>query len=371
MVLKDFSFGLATRHDDPAIRRLLAENPVPGDVTVTYEREPDYFAACGTFGPFCQVGVARHTPTGRIVGLACRSARPMYVNGRIEEVGYLSQLRVYHRFRGRWLLAFGMKFAQELHQDGRVSGYITTIIENNAVARGVLVDHPRDHHPTYREIGRLDTLAIILRRPRKLDSSPYHVERGSWNDLAYIVGFLRTHGGRKQFFPAYSVEDFGQGETTIGFSVDDFFVARRNGKIVGVSGLWDQSSFKQTVVRDYSRKLKLARPVYNLAARLAGGNPLPAPGQAINYVYASFICTDQNDPEVFRVLLQHLYNEASRRGYAYLSVGLDRDDPLLQVAKLYPHIAYPARLYTVCFDAAGEFHERLDGRIPYVEIATL
>ena len=369
--IREFSFGLATRDDDAAIRRLLAENPVPGEVTVTYEREPDYFLACGTMGRFWQVGVARHIPTGRIAGLACRSTRPMFVNGRVEEVGYLSQLRVDNQFRGRWLLAFGMRFAQELHQDGRVSGYVTTIIENNDLARGVLVDRPRDHHPTYREIGRLETIAIPLRRRRRLQPGPYEVTRGSRYDLAEIVGFLRDQGRYKQFFLAYDAADFEDGLSLPGFNLGDFFIARRDGRVVGLVGLWDQSAFKQTVVREYSRKLKFGRPVYNAASLIAGGRPLPGRGKAIHHIYASFICIEDNSPEVFSVLLQHLYNESATRRYAYLSVGLDSRDPLLPVVKSYPHISYPARLYTVCFDETGEFHAKLDTRIPYVEIASL
>ena len=369
--MKDFCIGLATREDDPAIRRLLAENPVPGGVTVTYEREPDYFLGCNAMGSFWQVGVARHNPSGRIAGLACRSTRPMYVNGKIEEVGYLSQLRVDREFRGRWLVAFGMKFARELHSDGRVSGYITTIIADNDVARGILVERPRDHHPTYREIGRLDTIAIILRRPRPKERSPYEIERGSPGRLGEIVDFLNAEGSRKQFFPSYEAADFQEGAATPGFDPNDFFLARRKGKLVGVAALWDQSAYKQTVVRRYSRGLRFGRPVHDAISRISGGRSLPAIGEAVHHVNASFICTEGNSPEVFGATLRRLYNEAAARGYAYLSVGLDSRDPLLPVAKSYPHISYPSNLFTVCFDEAGEFHAKLDGRLPHIEIAAL
>src|SRR3712207_9243112 len=90
----EFSIELATPGDDSAIRRLLATNPVPGRVTVTYEREPDYFLGCGTSGRCHQVLIARHLPAGEIVGIGSRAIRPLFVNGEVEEVGYLSQLRV-------------------------------------------------------------------------------------------------------------------------------------------------------------------------------------------------------------------------------------------------------------------------------------
>lgn len=369
--MSETRFELATAADDPGIRRLLVNNPVPGRITVTYEREPDYFLGCGTMGHFSQVLIARHVPTGEIIGLACRATRPLFINGTAEEVGYVGQLRVDRRFRGRWLLALGMKFARELHSDGRVAGYITTIIEGNEVAKGVLVDYPRRYHPAYREVSQIHTLVLMLRRPKRSASSRYEAGCGSSEDLREIVSFLATHGRGKQFFPAYTLEDFEDGVTTPGFAPEDFVVARRDGEIVGVLGLWDQSSYKQTVVRAYSGGLRIARPWFNVAARLSRRQPLPRPGQPIHYVHVSFICVENNSPEIFRELLEQAYGEAFSRGYHYLALGLDSCDPLLREAKAYRHITYCSRLYTVCWDDEGEFHERLDGRIPYVELAAL
>ena len=36
-----------------------------------------------------------------------------------------------------------------------------------------------------------------------------------------------------------------------------------------------------------------------------------------------------------------------------------------------PHMKYESCLFTVCLPGEEEFHERLDGRVPYVELATL
>jgi hypothetical protein len=367
----EFIFELATPADDPAIRQLLANNPVPGRVTVTYEREPDYFLGCGTMGRFCQVLVARHQPSGEVAGVATRATRPLFVNGQVEEVGYIGQLRVDERFRGRWIVSGGFRFLHQLHADGRVAGYITTIIEGNAQAQGILVKRARRHFPVYREVERLCTLAIIVRRPKRTFSSHYEVCRGSKTELQTIIAFIRQHGAAKQFFPAYSQDDFGDSPTTLGFQFHDFILAHRNGELVGVIGLWDQSSYKQSVVQTYNDSLRRFRPFYNFGARLAGVQPLPPPGQPIHFAYASFICVAENDPDIFRVLLRHLYNLAAERGYAYLMVGLSSRDPLLPVARRYGHISYYSRLYTVCWKNEEYFHEKLDDHIPYVEIAAL
>src|SRR5688572_6716360 len=96
-----FEIGLATRADDADIRRLLAESPMPGSVALTYEREPDYFLGCPLLGRPCQVIVVRERASGALAAVACRAIRTVFVNGRPERIGYLGQLRVGARFRGR------------------------------------------------------------------------------------------------------------------------------------------------------------------------------------------------------------------------------------------------------------------------------
>src|SRR5574341_300577 len=124
-----FQIELADIYDDAAIRQLLATNAVPGRVTVTYEREPNYFAGCATMGRSCQTLVAR--AGDRIVGVACRAARPMFVNGREVRLGYLGQLRVDEHFRGRWLVSRGFRFLKQLHEDDPVPAYLLSLIEEN------------------------------------------------------------------------------------------------------------------------------------------------------------------------------------------------------------------------------------------------
>ncbi|MGZ5441193.1 MAG: GNAT family N-acetyltransferase, partial [Thermoanaerobaculia bacterium] len=153
------SLSLATRDDDAGIRRLLSSTPMPGRIRVRFEREPDYFAGCA---PNTEVLVARDGT--RIVGVACRVIRKLYVNGVAEDVGYLGQLRVDPAYRGQLLTARGYRVMRELHADGRARGYYTTIVDGNAQAEGVLVRRARGAMPRYRYLEKLYTLAVGVPR---------------------------------------------------------------------------------------------------------------------------------------------------------------------------------------------------------------
>jgi hypothetical protein len=198
----------------------------------------------------------------------------------------------------------------------------------------------------------------------------YHVTLASLADLPAIVAFLQQYGSAKQFFPAYTEADFDS-PTTLGFCPEDFIVAYQNGEVAGVVGLWNQAGYKQTRVHAYEGSLRWLRSLYNFGLRLSGAQPLPPPGQPLHFAYASFICLAQNNPDLFEILLKHVYDVAVARGYAYLMVGLSTRDPLLAVAQRYSHIPYYSRVYTVCWPGDEAFHHKLDGRLSYLEIATL
>jgi hypothetical protein len=75
-----FRFMLATSKDDSALRAFLRENPVPGNIEVSFEREPDFFAGSAIRGELHQTILVRDTETGRIAGMGSRSISKAFVN---------------------------------------------------------------------------------------------------------------------------------------------------------------------------------------------------------------------------------------------------------------------------------------------------
>ena len=67
--------NLAAPGDDAAIRLLMRRQPMPGRITVTFEREPNFFPGCAVTGEDCQVLVARSDPQSLNVGRICPGVR--------------------------------------------------------------------------------------------------------------------------------------------------------------------------------------------------------------------------------------------------------------------------------------------------------
>ena len=92
--------SVASAADDAGVRRLLRSQVMPGRVRLSFCREPDFSIGCAVTGDDYRVLVARAQPDDEVVGVACRSVRRVFLNGREQRLGYLGQLRVDDRYRG-------------------------------------------------------------------------------------------------------------------------------------------------------------------------------------------------------------------------------------------------------------------------------
>src|SRR5690606_32497881 len=89
------------------------------------------------------------------------------------------------------------------------------------------------------------------------------------------------------FLPTYDFNGLLEGHHPFwkGMSLSDFFlIYNKDDQLVGLYGLWNQKSFKQTRVIDYSRPLKLMKPFYNVYANVRGVLSLPKVKGTFDYL---------------------------------------------------------------------------------------
>jgi hypothetical protein len=362
-----FDLHWATPADEPDIRELAGSVAMPGAVAVRFAREPDYVLGASIMGDPCEVLVARHRPDGRLAGIACRAEHAAFVNGVETRLGYIGQIRVAPGFRGLWLVHQGARLFREASPVGLLS--FGVIAGENPRARELLVGARPPAGVRAARVRGLTTCAIAVRHSRVRRAPGVEVSPAYAAALPDVVAFLSEHGARRQFFPAYTLEDFTGGATLRGLAPEDVMVARRGGAVVGVMAAWDQSAYKQDVVDSYGPALRRLRPAYDLAARLLGASPLTPPGEAIPLAFAACVCVAGDDLTIMRALVSACVRRAHEGGKAFLMLGLADDDPLLAVAKRWPHVTYRSDLYALSW--SDDPAAALDRRTPYIEIATL
>ena len=346
-------FEPARESDDGELRALLHKTPMGGSISLAFLREPGYFSATRIQGAFTQVFIAKAGE--KIVGAATRAVRPTFLNGKMIDGGYLSDLRILPEFRKGMILARGYRYLRDLHSDGRTSIYTTVIVEDNETALRT-VGANRADMPTYTDQGRIVTPMISLKK--RLPDIPAKIRSTTCEDLPAIVAKLNEP--KMQFQPAYAEKDLIDGRFQ-NLRASDFRLLFREGKLAGVMAVWDQTPFRQTVVKNYSGVVGTLRPLVNLFRKPV----LPATDEPLRFFYIAFSATDTI--EDYRALLRSIYNQSIDGPHTHMIAGLHERDPRLPVLRNYPQTHFAGRLFSVTFDGPVE----IDDRIPYIEAALL
>jgi hypothetical protein len=366
---------LATREDEADLRNLMRNNPMPGSISLSYEREPDYFIGAGLDGLLSQTIIARDE--GGLLGMGTRAVRLMYVNGEVQETGTMSHLRVDgKRIHGvgmvRQLVRSFGKFHQ-LHGDGRAPFYLMSVIADNFPALRLMTSG-LPGMPSAHLYARMFTYAVSPRRLRPaIKMAPgFGIERGTKEFITEILACLQRSGRRMQFAPAWSETSLFSPDQAPNLNPRDFLLAVNGSRVSGCLALWDQTPFKQTVVRSYSGSTARWRGLINLLSKVVDFPRLPEINCPLKYCYASHLAVDQDDPQIFAALLRAAYNETARRGFNYFMIGLSEASPLRPVlTRNYLHMPYPSQIYGMTWEDGAAAWARVDGRAPGLEIALL
>jgi hypothetical protein len=377
-------FEVATPAHDEALRRLLRENPMRGAVSLSFEREPSYFAAAAVEGADHRTIVA--TEDGRVVCAGSVSSRMRYVNGEPMRVGYLGGLRLDAAARGRTsILLRGYALFRQLHeQQGGPAIYLTSIAADNVSARRVL-EKGLSGMPTYHPLGEMVTLVIRRRENTDFHKPPARMRRHFGNEgLELVYGSRATVGAlaellardqrRHQFAPVWSTTDLSGSNSLPGLNDSDFrFVRDESGKPVACAALWDQRAFKQAVIRGYAPWVRRSRLLLNVAARFVGGPRLPAIGRALSQAFVSHVAAEDDKPRHVEWLIKLLHGPACTREIDHLVLALDARDPRLpHLRQVFRPREYVTRLYAVHWNDGAAVARRIDpNRLLAPEVATL
>jgi hypothetical protein len=189
--------------------------------------------------------------------------------------------------------------------------------------------------------------------------------------LPAIAVRLERSYRRFQFAPVWRARSLEQ-LVRANLRPEDFLIVRRGPGIGACLAVWDQSGFKQTVVRGYARPLAMLRPAVNLAAAILRMPRLPAVGVALRQVYLSHLAVTDDDPALFRALIAAGLAEAHRRGFELALVGLAARHPLAPaLAQAWRHREYRSLLHLVHWDDGRAAAAAVEPRLTHVEIAML
>jgi hypothetical protein len=198
------------------------------------------------------------------------------------------------------------------------------------------------------------------------------VRRGTADDVAEVAGFLNREGARRQFFPAYEEGDLASPTGLLrGLPIEDVFLAFEGGALRGTAAAWDQRGFRQSRITGYGGALGRARPLYNAYARVAGLPQLPSPGSTLDQFFVALVAVDGDSASVLSTLLAEIFDAVKPGRLALLTIGFHERDPLLEAMRSVRRFEYRTRVYVAHWEGARDDFERLDDRVPYLELGAL
>jgi ribosomal protein S18 acetylase RimI-like enzyme len=354
--------------DNAALVRLAQSCPMRGDVTMCVERAPDFFALARLEGERWRVGVAECG--AEVIGCVAASERPAYVNGVATSTAYVGDLKVHPAHRGRFGADALEEFAREAvrcYGGGDMLALLTVLGGNRAMERRAV--GPRGL-PALTRFATLDVHAVPLLWPRPHARAGVRVRAARAEDLDEMGALWSRVAPARQLAPVLDAARLRAWIASApGIAVDDYLVAQRaDGRIVGFLALWDQHLVKQLRVLSYSARLAAVRAALNAVAPIARTPKLPAAGAVLPSLAVVHCCVPGDAPGVLRALLLHAYAARRGAGYLFLTLALDRRDPLrVALRGLLPQ---PTTVGAYATTPAGRYTgASLDGRPLHFESA--
>ena len=290
------------------------------------------------------------------------------MNGEARLLPYLGALRIgKNRRRSIGILKAGFEALRQLrHQPAALPYAVTAIAADNRNALRLLGAN-LPGMPTYRPIEPISTFALATAQ-----RIPHNVEQAGPGDLAAIAVCLERAHRNLQFAPVWRAADLAT--RCPGLRAEDFLVLRRGPGVAACVAMWDQTAFKQTVVRGYSARIARLKPLANLVAPLLRMPQLPDPCQPLRQIYLSHLAVEGNDPALFTTLIDAALTAARRRAFPLALIGMAARHPLAAIVRRryrFRHYEYRSLLHLVHWDDGRAAVDALDARIPHVEIAVL
>ncbi len=312
--------------DDQQLVKLIAESMPSNGVLLSFERFPSYFTATHTQyeQPHVMVIVADEQPE-KILAMFNLGTRNCYINGLVKPLRYVGDLRINKTTRGKGLINLLMLYLKQCFPLDET--YQTVVLNDNMTARKVLHEN-RPEVPTHYMCDRVETHTLTGFKTKKQLSNHLSINPMTAKDIKGVNRFIQYMADYYNFLPAYDFNGItAEDPYWNGLSFNDFYIVKRAGQIVGLYGLWNQGSFKQTRIAEYGKFIAAIRPAYNYWAKRTKQLCLPKKGETLNYMMLHSVLCNPYDADLFENMLRAAHQHAINKQYYAICFTLAETDP--------------------------------------------
>ncbi|MCU4162876.1 hypothetical protein [Carboxylicivirga caseinilyticus] len=360
-----YTVALLDRSYNQQMLDILKSCPIKsGGFEICFDREPDVFKLAELkYNPAKYIGFFKDE---KLVGFILMGYHQAYINGKTREVYHFTDFYVLEEARNK---GFFYKASELVFKNAEV-GYAIIMQGNNDALSHVSRRHKKfPYVPFSKTVGTLDVRNILVTFKKK-ESRKYEIRRATIKDIPTIIELLKTE---------YSNRLFGQyvDESTFkanlnkkpGLTIENYYLAEKDNKVVGVCAAWDTGSFKQTRVLKLSLNLRMTRFVYSVLAYLFGFPTLPDEGKCFKEVYLTDYAVKDRNSGIMRALLVRIYNEYRTKKNNSVIFGSSEDDPLLKATKGF--FSQSVKSHIILSVADENMINETKVNLPYIDVAML
>ena len=332
----------AGEHDGERILEILECSPAKGQIELLYTRRPNAFLSYKKESS--DVSVLAVKEGERIIATAAEIVRDVYIGGEEKKLCYICGLKKDINYAGA--VNWGKLFIRNLIRSD-IDCYFCSIISDNRSAQK-LFEKKRKHTLNHNFLQNYTTymLAPNFRfRTAPMDCTFAQAEK---EDEAELLEFLNREGRKKDLFPVFrSIAQFEE------LDISDFYMLRDEHGIAAVGALWNQSAYRQYIVKKYRGMMKCAR-LFNPLLRMLGYIQLPRENEALDFPMLSFFISRDDSEEHSKAFLNNIAC-VIRKKYGMVVVGAAECSHMNSVFRNLRSIHFDSRIYTIDFiiDNAG------------------
>ncbi|MBP6236068.1 MAG: hypothetical protein KA536_08000 [Saprospiraceae bacterium] len=313
----------------------LFEIPVAGTISLSLQRRPDSRTGANIQTENPNVFITLLKEQDMVIGIFNIGTRSVYWNRKVVLMPYYCDLRIHPEYQNGMVFRKMLRFIHQRELDLDHLPASSIVFSDNFKfiemikkrASGKLSELV----PYYQKMTDIETF-IFKSTPKKFAAHGYFIRKATEKDIDMMAAFQEQN--QRELMLSINYHDIRITPYYFAQKMEDYLLCFDDDQLVGVLGLWDTTSFKQTFIHSYNRWLRLIRPIYNfVASRMATFPQLPKEGGKLNYISIHSLVVSDRNPEVFKALLSFVTLDLSTT----FMITLDKKDPLYPImSKINP-----------------------------------
>jgi len=313
----------ASPADNEGLLQLTSLTPMKGRISLRVDRNPDFFGLLSKRGDY-KVFIAENGKT--VVGCFSVSNNETMVNGNIERVYYLADLKIHPSFEGKILTA---RLLNTMHNYIRSSGadllFCTAVYGNKKV---MPLFEGRAGFPEFDFAGTFRVYQIIPLIKRN-HTHKYTISETTINNE--IADLYNQFNSRYHFAPLLSPQSLTETRTITAFY---------NNTLVASLTLTDIGMLKQNVLIGLPFILKITISVLRFLNKIVPVINLPEVEKPVKVLYIKAFAYKNGSEDAFETLILQARKIAYLEKYCYLTIGIHEKDPVARFFVKYLHFTF-------------------------------